>query len=209
MADESSKSERKRVERRRQILAATLHLVREYGTGISTAQVAARAHCSKETLYAWFSDRDGLFDALIAEQGAAMVQAMEIVNRRYGNGGDRPPRERLILFGLGLLDIATGDAAIVVNRIAMARTCRANPASGEAVRTIWQTEIASRFSALVEAAGWQIPEVEDAWQTYVGLLVGDRQRLALLGDVSRPGADTMQAIAERAADRWLTLYDIS
>lgn len=206
MADDSSRTELKRAARRRQILTAVLHLVREHGTGISTAQVAARAQCSKETIYAWFSDRDGLFDALIAEQGAAMAQALRVVNRRYAEGGGSSARERLALFGLGVLDIMTGDAAIVVNRIAMSRTCSQNSQAGEGVRQVWQSEVADRFASLVNGAGWPIDDIGEAWQAYVGLLIGDRQRQLLLGEASRPGGEAMRAIADRASNQWLALY---
>ena len=46
--------------RQREVLGAVLDLMVEEGDGFSMAAVARRASCSKETLYKWFGDRDGL-----------------------------------------------------------------------------------------------------------------------------------------------------
>jgi AcrR family transcriptional regulator len=47
-------------ERQQEVLDAVLKLMVAEGDGFSVAAVARAASCSKETLYKWFGDRDGL-----------------------------------------------------------------------------------------------------------------------------------------------------
>lgn len=212
MSGESSKSEQKRAKRRRQILAATLRLVRQHGTGISTAQIAAEASCSKETLYNWFSDRDGIFGALVEEQAKSMGAALDAAVDVLGKDGGPSFDSRLLNHAIALLDIMTGDAVIAVNRIAMSQTCTEKPALGEAVRDMWDAEIVTRFEKLLsEGAEARYIANYDAklqFDGLLGLLLGDRQRRLLLGEDARPKGDEMRGIAENAVRYWLKLNTV-
>ncbi|MBX9875717.1 MAG: TetR/AcrR family transcriptional regulator, partial [Beijerinckiaceae bacterium] len=46
--------------RQQAVLDAVLSLMVEEGDQLTMTAVARRASCSKETLYKWFGDRDGL-----------------------------------------------------------------------------------------------------------------------------------------------------
>lgn len=206
MADDSNPAINRRTARRRQILAASMHLVRERGTGITTADIAARAHCSKETLYNWFDDRDGIFHALIEEQGAAVAEVLDAMQRNLSAHDGRSPAEKLALFGTGLLDVMTGDAAIVVNRIAMSQSCAGDNRSGTAVLAVWQRSVVDRFTQLAASFDQTGEEAQEAYHAYIGLLVGDRQRQLLLGVGERPSSARMRTMAERATRQWISLY---
>ncbi len=212
MSGESSKSDRKRAKRRRQILAATLRLVRQHGTGISTAQIAAEASCSKETLYNWFSDRDGIFAALVEEQAQSMGAALDAAVKALGKDDEAAFEDRLLHHAVALLDIMTGDAVIAVNRIAMSQTCAEKPALGEAVREMWDSEIVKRFEVLIAegAAAGHVAKYDTKLQFdgLLGLLLGDRQRRLLLGEDARPKSGEMRGIAENAVGYWLKLNAI-
>ena len=52
-------------ERQQAVLDAALRLLVEEGDSLTMTAVARRASCSKETLYKWFGDRDGLLLSLI------------------------------------------------------------------------------------------------------------------------------------------------
>ncbi|MGO4839573.1 TetR/AcrR family transcriptional regulator, partial [Rhizobiaceae sp. 2RAB30] len=56
--------------RQQDVLDATLALMVEEGDGVTMAAVARRASCSKETLYKWFGDRDGLLTATVQWQAS-------------------------------------------------------------------------------------------------------------------------------------------
>src|ERR1700754_2818927 len=58
--------------RQRDVLDAALRLLVEEGDTLTMAAVAQRASCSKETLYKWFGDRDGLLTAVVRWQAAGV-----------------------------------------------------------------------------------------------------------------------------------------
>ena len=196
----------KRDARSRQILTAALRLVRDHGTAISTAQIAGKANCSKETLYNWFEDRDGIFRALITEQAKGMNTAL---NAGFGKA-DGSFQEKLHTYCTLLLDMMTGDAVVVVNRIAMAQTCANTRDFGATVLTNWREQIIAPFVILFEegnrAKHIDTPNAEEAFDVLVGLLLGDRQRRLLLGENARPSSSEMPIIAQQAVDRFLGLY---
>ncbi len=62
-------------QRQADVLASALALLVEGGEkALTTAGLARAANCSKESLYKWFGDRDGLLAAVIAYQ-ASKVRA--------------------------------------------------------------------------------------------------------------------------------------
>src|SRR5919108_6355557 len=56
--------------RQQAVLDAALGLLVEQGDRLTMTSVARRASCSKETLYKWFGDRDGLLTATVQWQAA-------------------------------------------------------------------------------------------------------------------------------------------
>lgn len=57
-------------ERQKAVLDAALRLLVEEGDNLTMTAVARRASCSKETLYKWFGDRDGLLTATVQWQAS-------------------------------------------------------------------------------------------------------------------------------------------
>ena len=98
MADDSTLP--KNEVRRLQILRATFAAVTASWVGNYNG-----ADCSKETLYNWFGDRDGMHQAMAARLASAQ-----------GN-----LETRLVSCATLLLDIMIGDAALAVNRAAIAQ----------------------------------------------------------------------------------------
>ena len=97
------------------ILDAALQELIEYGyEGVTMLGVARRASASKQTLYAWFGDRDGLFAALIARNADASATQ---VSRALESAAD--PSEVLRQYARGLLTLLTGPASVALNRAAM------------------------------------------------------------------------------------------
>lgn len=193
-----------RDKRRREILNAVLALLREGGIdAVSTARIAARAQCSKETLYAWFGDRAGIFRALVAEQTAALnaMLAREAA-------GDAPPRETLERAGAALLDLLTGEASLAINRAAMA------DGSGDMARDLREEgrgRFVPLFVALIERLQGEgvltAGDARDQFVTFYGLLIGDRQIRALLGDeAARPATGAFEEIARQAMDGLIVIH---
>ncbi|MFD0917669.1 TetR/AcrR family transcriptional regulator [Pseudahrensia aquimaris] len=192
--------------RKRQILGATLRLIRRHGTGISTAQIAAEAKCSKETLYAWFNDRDGIMRALVEEQARSMGLAL---NKTYASVEGSGFRTRLRAYCLALIDILTGEAVLAVNRVAMADACHQKNDLGALAIADWQAQVAAPLVALLKEGAAQgdvtFDDADEAFDILIGLLIGDRQRRLLLGEASRPDAAQMEQIVDTALTRWLRL----
>ena len=67
--------------RQQAVLTAALDLLVEAGDGLTMTAVARRASCSKETLYKWFGDRDGLLTATVQWQAAKV--RMPVVDRKH------------------------------------------------------------------------------------------------------------------------------
>lgn len=201
--DSDSRSKRQS-KRRLEILGATLRLLRKHGAGITTAQIAQEASCSKETLYSWFGDRDGIMLALVQEQTASMNAVLEAGFAKAE--GDLEARLKKV--STLLLDLLTGEASMAVNRVAMAQACRERSDFGEALLEQWESQVAAPFLALFEEGAdiLSIDDPEEAFQNLIGLLVGDRQRQLLLGADSRPDPAGMATVAGEAVDKWLSIY---
>lgn len=192
--------------RKEQILRATLRLLRTHGAGITTAQIAAEAHCSKETLYNWFGDRDGILRALVAEQAKGMNAAMLSGMAKVSGTVEEKLKQSAAL----LLDILTGEAVLSVNRVAMAQACNNVSNLGDQVLADWDENVAAPFLKLFAEArsthALSLDDDREGFEKLMGLLVGDRQRRLLLGEDARPNPANMQRLADEAVDQWLTLY---
>ena len=66
--------------RQQAVLTAALDLLVEGGDRLTMTAVARRASCSKETLYKWFGDRDGLLTATVQWQAAKV--RVPVVDRK-------------------------------------------------------------------------------------------------------------------------------
>src|SRR5918997_218552 len=109
---ENSGSRRSSAERREEILEVTLSVLAERGyRGASMLEIARRARASKETLYAWFGSKQGLFEELVSWQ-AERVDA-GIAPKLECDGDD--PSEVLRGFALELQRLLLGERAVVIN----------------------------------------------------------------------------------------------
>jgi AcrR family transcriptional regulator len=78
-AVEKSGSRRSSVERREEILKVALCVLAERGyRGASMREIAERSRASKETLYAWFGNKRGLFERLLLGERAVVINRAAI-----------------------------------------------------------------------------------------------------------------------------------
>ena len=84
--------------RQGEVLEAALGLLVVGGDKLTMNGVARKAHCSKETLYKWFGDRDGLLVATVQWQAAKVgvprldKAHLDATALRAGDRGFRPRR---------------------------------------------------------------------------------------------------------------------
>ncbi|QFG24764.1 TetR/AcrR family transcriptional regulator [Actinomadura sp. WMMB 499] len=193
-----------RERRRAEVLDAALSVVTEQGYDRATmSDVAARAGASKETLYAWFGDREGLIAALIeANADASAARLVALVGDRDVTPGTA--RRALVAYATGLLTLLTGPSSVTLNRAAMA--------SPSLARTLLSSG-RHRIGPLVEdylerlhAAGIvHAPDPGEAYRTLYGLVVRDTQIRVLLGEEA-PTAAEIAEHAETAVTGFLALH---
>ncbi len=111
-----------RDKRRGEILKVAIEVLSERGyRDASMLEVAKRASASKETLYAWFGDKRGLFEAVIRWN----AQAVQAVLARHLEQ-DAPTDLALVDFGRALLQLLLGESAVAINRAAISEA-RSDP----------------------------------------------------------------------------------
>ena len=193
-------------ERQQEVLDAVLKLMVAEGDGFSVAAVARAASCSKETLYKWFGDRDGLLTATVRWQ-ASKVRMPKLPE-------DRLTRESLEAaltgFAGSWLAVITGDLSIALNRAAVSHAGSGKSRLGEIVLTNGPFAMKRRIEPLLEAgraAGLlDFADVTDAFRSFFGLVVADTQIRVLLGEDSHPDNAEIRTLSTQAVAKFLALY---
>lgn len=189
-----------------EVLDATLRLMVESGHGVTMNDVSRAAACSKETLYKWFGDRDGLLAATVRYKAARVhVAAVE------GGPLDRAGLERrLAEFAANWLSVISSPTSIALNRIAIGEPKREGRGLGGIVLDNGRFALGRRLKPVLEAgraAGLiAFEDAEDAFRTFFGLMARDVQIRLLLGDRLDLSPETIRADAARAARDFLTLH---
>jgi len=193
-------------ERQQEVLDAVLKLMVAEGDGFSVAAVARAASCSKETLYKWFGDRDGLLTATVRWQ-ASKVRTPKLPQERL----TRDSLEAALAgFATSWLTVITGDLSIALNRAAVSHAGSGKSRLGEIVLTNGPIAMKQRLEPLFlagRAAGLlSFDDVGEAFRAFFGLAVADTQIRALLGEDDRPDSADIETISARAAQHFLSLY---
>jgi len=187
----------KRELRSRQIETAAYELLDEKGfAGLSVQAVAKAAKASNETLYKWYGDKTGLFEALIRGNTALVAEALETATLDNPIGS-------LHHVGSVLLTMLLGDRAIALNKAAAAD---ATGTLGRALAREGRSAVAPRIIGIMQSA---IAEralaggtPQEMAETYFSLLIGDLQVRRVTGALPKPHDDY---IAIRAADAVVSL----
>jgi AcrR family transcriptional regulator len=193
-------------ERQKDVLDAALALMMEAGDQLTMAGVARRASCSKETLYKWFGDRDGLLTATVQWQASRVrVEPFD--------------RARLDLAGLTLalkgfaadwLRVVSSPTSIALNRLAVAHAGSDKPGLGAIVLENGRFALARRLKPVLEAGHEKgllaFGDVETAFRTFFGLVARDVQMRLLLGDRMKLTEAEIVGDAAEATQQFLALY---
>ena len=195
--------------RRDEILDHAVAVLAERGyRDASMLEIAKRASASKETLYAWFGDKLGLFEAVI-RRNAETVQGLLHSHLE----SDASPETALPEFGRALYALLLGDSAVAINRAAISEA-RAEPHLAETLARAGRDATLPAFLRYLERqqerGTLQLDTTpEDAAEVYLGLLLGDRQVRRLLGRIPAPKKKEIDARATSATRRFLRLYKVS
>ena len=192
--------------RQREVLAAALDLMVEAGDALTMNAVASRANCSKETLYKWFGDRDGLLTSTVKWQASKVK-----IDVPKGDGLTLEGlRESLERFAARWLSVLSSDVSIALNRTAVSHAVSSKSDLGSIVLTNGPFAMAQRLKPVLEmgreAGLLNFDDINEAFRTFFGLVVRDMQIRALLGDEVTSTLVDINQDAARATSQFLALY---
>ena len=192
--------------RQQAVLDVVLSLMVEGDDPLTMDAVARRASCSKETLYKWFGDRDGLLVATVRWQASRVHAGREAVGARDAE----TLRDILREFAASWLAVIASRTSVALNRIAIADAGSRKSNLGGIVLANGRFAIGERVKPVLEAgraAGLlAFDDSEAAFRTFFGLVGRDIQIRLLLGDALALDAAGIQSDAARAVEQFLALY---
>ncbi len=169
--------------RQNAVLEEALRLLVKGGEkALTTSGVARAANCSKESLYKWFGDRDGLMAAMITHQ-ASKVRIGDVLAATL----TRKTLEAVLLdFARDQLDVLSSDVSLALNRLAIGQASREGSRLGSILLERGRRQIGRRAGLLLAAAKraglLQFEEVGEAYEIFYGLIVRDLHVRMLLGE---------------------------
>ena len=175
--------EEKRTLRQQQIEAAAYEVleVKGYG-GTSMLGIAKQARASNETLYRWYGDKQGLFQALVTRNAEEVRSHLEAELET-----DHDALSILETLGPKLLKLLTGERAVALNRAAAADS------SGELGETLSKAGREAVFPLLEkvllrarEEGHLSFEHAAEAVGLYLDLLIGDQQIRRVIGRLPSP-----------------------
>jgi len=192
--------------RQQQVLTAALDLLVEQGDRLTMTSVARRASCSKETLYKWFGDRDGLLTATVQWQ-AAKVKAPHVDRYRLDAASLRTSIEQ---FARDLLGTIVGEVSVTLNRLAVTHAVGEESGLGAIVLENGPLAIRKRLKPVLEAGRdarlLRFDSSEEAYRSFFGLVVRDVQIRLLLGEDIHPSEAEVGKEAARATEQFFAIY---
>ena len=205
-AEMAARGARDATARRGEVLDAVLELLAKGGDGLTMSAVARRASCSKETLYKWFGDRDGLLTATVQWQ-ASKVRAGTYDTARLDGSALTASLES---FGSTWLKVISSRTSIALNRVAVGHAGSGKSNLGQIVLANGRFAIGERLKPLLEAARdaglLAFDDTETAFRTFFGLVGRDVQIRLLLGDTLKMSDAQIAHDARLATRQFLALY---
>lgn len=196
MSDEQAK-------RREEIEAAAFRVLERVGyKKASMLQIAKEAKASNETLYAWYGNKQKLFQSLIVANAGAVEDALT----------DAMADENDTLFALGKLVLAftTTEKAIIINRAAVADVHETGLLAQAIEKHARQTLLrVIREHLLSSEASGEFTfncGIETATDVFVSLLVGELQMQQSLGSMAALSTNDIESRSRLACDLFRKLY---
>ena len=193
-------------ERQKDVLDAALALLVEAGDALTMTSVARRASCSKESLYKWFGDRDGLLTATVQWQ-ASKVRAVPVNPEAFNLASLTAGLQR---FASDWLHVLSGTISVALNRVAVGHAGSDKHDLGVIVLENGPFAMARRLKPLLELGRdtglLHFNETDEAFRTFFGLVVRDVQIRLLLGDRLELTDASIDRDSLRATQQFLALY---
>ncbi len=187
--------EDKRSQRQKEIEEAAYSVLEEKGYGgTSMLGIARKSRASNETLYNWYGDKQGLFQALVTRNAEEVKGHLEKELET-----DHDALSILGTLGPKLLTLLTGDRAVALNRAAAADSsgelgATLSKAGREAVLPLLERV----FLRAREDGQLDFEDAGEAVGLYLDLLIGDQQIRRVIGRLPVPSRKFGQDRADRA-----------
>ena len=199
-------SESALTERQKDVLDAALALLVEAGDALTMTSVARRASCSKESLYKWFGDRDGLLTATVQWQ-ASKVRGVPVDPEAFNLASLTAGLQR---FASDWLHVLSGTISVALNRVAVGHAGSDKHDLGAIVLENGPFAMARRLKPVLQLGRdtglLHFHETDEAFRTFFGLVVRDLQIRLLLGDRLELTDATIERESLRATQQFLALY---
>lgn len=194
---------RPRLEARRRAFmdAATAVFLEKGYAGTTLDDIIARSGGSRQTLYALFGGKQGLFEALVAERSESIFEAFP-ADELDG----QLPEEVLTKVGIRYLEIVTTPDALGTYRLVVAESA----ARKEIAEVLWRLGpgngrvILSRYLAgQVQRGMLRLDDTELAARHFLGILLGTLHMECLLGLRGTPAPEEIEFQARSAVTQFL------
>lgn len=197
--------EEKRTQRQQQIENAAYEVLEAKGySGTSMLGIAKQAKASNETLYNWYGDKQGLFQALVTRNAEEVKKHLQAELQ-----SDNDALSILGTLGPKLLALLTGDRSVALNRAAAADS------SGELGATLSKAGREAVFPLLEQVLLRAKDEGQlhfehsgEAVGLYLDLLLGDQQIRRVIGRLPAPSKTFIDDRSSRAVSRLRTLLSV-
>lgn len=186
------------------ILAVAREVFWEKGfEGAAMNEVAARLGGSKGTLYAYFDSKEALFAGVIADNCGRMGAAL------FDGPAEAPLPDRLLAFARAYIRLINSDFANRLLQILGQEAVR-RPELGRLFYEAGPATALIRLQQIIgNAAGdgvLKVADTDEAADTLTALCRGKLHLKRMLGQVPEPDEATIDSIARRAVQQFLTLY---
>jgi AcrR family transcriptional regulator len=188
--------------RRRAFLNAANAAFLEKGYASTTlGDIIARSGGSRQTLYALFGGKQGLFEAIVSELNAELFRPL-----RAEGHLDRAPEDVLAEIGMHFLRMVLAPEALGLFRLVVAE----GPTTRELAERFWVLGPAKTIHAFEQYFAEQtrrgvlnLPDPNQAARQFQGILLGSFHMQCLLGVREIPAPEEVEAFVKAAVRRFL------
>ncbi len=192
--------------RQGEILDAALRVFIIAGNSFTMDHVAQEALCSKETLYNWFGNREGLLRATISWQ-AAKVREPKIDLKQIDVASFENALEN---FATDLLSVLLSETSVALNRAAISSVNSKQSELGKLLLENGRFAMGRRIKPLLKAARKKslinFKSDEETFRILFGLIVRDVQLRLLLGERLKYSKAKINKEAKLAVQAFLILH---
>ncbi|MDR3522096.1 MAG: TetR/AcrR family transcriptional regulator [Acidocella sp.] len=188
--------------RRRAFLDAASIVFLEKGYANATlGDIIEKSGGSRQTLYALFGGKQGLFEAIIAERNAEIFRPL-----RADDLHNRPPEDVLVEIGTRFLHRVLTPEALGAFRLVLAE----GPAMKELSERFWVvgpgrtvTAFAGYLEELADRGALRLQDASLAARQFQGMLLGNFQIDCMLGVRELPSPGEVETFVKSAVARFL------